>query len=368
MSIYSITSALFIPVGNLSYLLVGGYGDEQGRGIETYTFDAGTGELQLLDQSLAIENPSYVCVDANEEFVYAVSESEERSEAHLFSLDGITGRLTYINKESVNGKASCYVSTNKGRNHLFVANYKSGSISVIPLNQYGSLLPLAQQIQDEGSSRNTERQAGPHVHAVLLSPDQRYLLYSDLGTDEVHCYEYDPKRQTPLTACSKIHIKPGSGPRHLVFANTGKHVYLVTELSADVLVFDFANGGLTHVQTISMLANGFKGEPGGGDITISPDGMFLYATNRGDANEIIVFSIDREDGRLNFLQRCSSIGKSPRNLVIEPAGGHLLVANQDSDSIVVFKIDKANGKIGGVVSIKAAEKPSCLKFLESCKQ
>ena len=365
MSVYSISPTSFIPPGYLSYLLVGGYGDEHGRGIDTCTFNTETGELHPLSQSKAIENPSYLCVDANNECVYAVSESEEGSDVHFFAIEQATGWLSYMDKQTVEGKASCYVSTNKDRNHLFVANYKSGSISVFPLNQDGSLLPLAQQIQDKGSSTNAERQEGPHVHAALLSPDEEYLLYSDLGTDEVHCYQYDANLQTPLVKCFTLNIKPGSGPRHFVFSNGGKYVYLVTELSADVLVFDFANGRLTHRQTISMLASGFEGKPGGGDITISADGNFLYATNRGDANEIVVFFINRESGQLIFLQRCSSIGTSPRNLVIAPGGDFLLVANQESDNVVVFKLDKASGNIGNIVFIMAAEKPSCLKFLNS---
>jgi 6-phosphogluconolactonase len=346
------------------YLLVGGYSDEQGRGIETYIFDCENGKLQYLKQSKAIESPSYFCCDDNNEFVYAISESENGSDAHVFSFDQATGGLTFINKEAVSGAAACYVSINKGRNHIFVANYKSGSLSVLLLKVDGSLSPVLQEIEDEGSSLNTERQEGPHVHAALLSPDQQYLLYTDLGTDEMHCCRYDTSQKAPLTLYSKIKIKPGSGPRHFVFSNDGRYVYLVTELSAEVLVLDYDNGRLKPVQTISMLADDFKGEPGGGDIRISSDGMYLYATNRGDANEIVLFSINPKDGHLELVQRCSSMGTSPRNLVIDPTGSYLLVANQESDSVVVFKLDKATGKIGDVVSIKMVEKPSCLKFVK----
>ena len=241
------------------YLLVGGYSDKRGRAIETYIFNAENGELQHLTQSRPIENPSYFCCDDNNEFVYAISESENGSDAHVFSIDGTTGALTFVNKDTVNGAAACYVSINKGRNHIFVANYKSGSLSVISLKADGSIFKICQQIQDEGSSLNTERQEGPHVHAALLSPDEQYLLYTDLGTDEVHCVKYSNQQQKPLGSYFKVNLKPGSGPRHFVFSNDGRYVYLVTELSAEVLVLDYNNGRLNVVQTITMLADDFRG-------------------------------------------------------------------------------------------------------------
>lgn len=363
MSEYSIDSISTHGSHKSFYLLVGGYSDQQGRGIETYIFDTESGELHYLKQSEAIESPSYFCCDDNNEFVYAISESENVSNAHVFSFDQATGGLTFINKETVNGAAACYVSTNKRRGHIFIANYKSGSLSVLSLKADGSILKVCQQIRDEGSSLNTERQDSPHVHAALLSPDEQYLLYTDLGTDEVHCYKYSSELQKPLKSYSKVSIKPGSGPRHFVFSNNGRYVYLVTELSAEVLLLNYNNGRLDLVQTIRMLADNFKGEAGGGDITLSFDGKYFYATNRGDANEIVVFSVNPDDGSLNISQRCSCMGTSPRNLVIDPTGSYLLVANQESSNVVVFKLNSATGQIGNVVSIKAVQEPSCLKFL-----
>jgi len=346
----------------LFYLLVGGYGAVEERGIESYIFDAKNGMLTYLNQSQPVDNPSYLCCDTDSELVYVVSENENGSNAHAFSVSRESGMLAFINKEPLEGAAACYVSINKGRNHIFIANYKSGSLSVLPLNTDGSLLPLAQHIQDEGSSLNTERQDGPHVHAALLSPDEKYLLYTDLGTDEIYCYRYNAVQKAPLSLHAKIQIKPGSGPRHFVFSNDGRRIYLVTELSAEVLVLDFSDGSLNLLQTISMVAEGFGGERGGGDIRLSADDRLLYATNRGDANEIVVFSVNQEDGRLHLVQRCSSMGLSPRNLAIDPTGSYLLAANQDDGRIVVFKLDNVTGKIGDVVNIQSAEKPSCLIF------
>lgn len=345
------------------YLLVGGYTGEKERGISVYSFNTQPTMLTYLGQSTYIDNPSYFCVDSTGQFVYSISEIEEFAAVYAYSFEHTTGELTFINKQLASGAASCYVTVNKARNNAFVANYKSGSLCVLPVNNDGSLLPLAQHIQDKGGSINSERQEGPHVHAAMLSPDEHYLLYTDLGTDKIYSYSYQGIQQIPLTLHSVTQVKPGSGPRHMAFSLDGQYLYVVTELSADVFVFGNNAGHLTHVQTITMLADGFQREPGGGDIVLSTDGLFVYASNRGDANEIIVYAVDQSNGTLTFLQRQSCMGKSPRNLVISPNGDHLLVANQESNNIVVFKRDSDTGILGGVALEIETDKPSCLKFI-----
>jgi 6-phosphogluconolactonase len=346
-----------------SYLLVGGYTTGDDRGIIVYSFDRANKTLNYLSQSSVIENPSYLCIDGSGRYVYVVSEKEEEGEVYAYIFEPETGQLTFKNKQPVHGGAPCYVSVDEERRHIFTANYKSGSLAVLPLNDDGSLQSLKQLIQDEGDSVNAERQEGPHVHTAFLSPDGQYLLYTNLGTDQIHCCRYETTLQSPLEPVTVTNVKPGSGPRHLDFSKDGKHFYVVTELSGDVLVFDYNAGNPQFIQMVTMLAEDFEGEAGGGDIHVSPNGLFVYASNRGDANEVVVFSINQQDGKLTFVQRNSCMGKSPRNLVIDPTGAYLLVANQDSNNIVAFALDQLNGMIGEIIFTEITDQPSCLKFV-----
>jgi len=345
------------------YTLIGGYTGDNDRGIEVYSFDPNTGKLSYISQSPDVESPSYLCVDTTGKFVYAVSEQQHYGEAYAYSFDHHNAQLKFINKQAVNGTAACYISVDTKRKHVFVTNYQSGSLAVLPVNDDGSLLPLRQHVQKTGSSVDVERQDGPHLHTAFLSPDEKHLLFTDLGTDEIHSSRYHSEAHLPLSSVSVTGVKPGSGPRHVDFSKDGRFVYVVTELSGDVLVHEYNDGHLKLIQTISMLTNNFKGEAGGGDIIMSPNGLTLYASNRGDANEIIAYSIDQQTGWLTYLQRKSCGGKSPRNLSINPAGNYLLVANQESDNVSVFDLDTETGKIGNNVYQLLTTQPSCIKFI-----
>ncbi|RVT96459.1 lactonase family protein [Mucilaginibacter limnophilus] len=346
------------------YLLIGGYRSAK-KGIEVYNFNADNGALDYISQSGGIENPSYLCLDSACKHVYAVSEREDGGEVHAYEFDKQTARLTLINKESVYGEAACYISIDEKQKHIFIANYKSGSISVHPIGDDRSVLPLIQQIQDYGSSADPDRQEGPHAHAVMQTPDQGFVIFTDLGTDKIRLLTYSQTETQPLSDGQDISITPGSGPRHIAFSVDNKYLYIITELTAEIFVFSYNDGNIDHIQTVSLLSEGFNGEPGGGDILLSANGLFLYATNRGDANEIAVFSVDPETGMLNFLQRCSSNGKSPRNISISPTGKHLLVANEEGNNVVVYSLDDRSGKIGDVLTNTVIEKPSCLKFVSA---
>ncbi|RYE17124.1 MAG: lactonase family protein [Sphingobacteriales bacterium] len=340
-------------------LLVGGYGTN----IAVYRFYAETGKLAYLSQSDDIKNPSYMCVDKTGKFVYAVSEqSGAGNEVSAFALEPKTGQLTFVNKQPVKGDAACYVSIDEDRKNIFVANYSSGSLAVLPLNKDGSILPLSQLVQGKGSGANKQRQEGPHAHGAFLSPDEKYLLHTDLGTDKIHSYRYKSSQDEPFTPASVTTVAPGSGPRHLDFSPDKKHVYVVEELTADVTVFDYDNGKLNQTQTITMLAPGFKGGVGAADIHVSPDGRYLYASNRGDVNNIVVYSIAPETGLLTFVERKPTMGRAPRNFVIDPTGNFILIANQDTNTVFVFKLDKATGQLRETASYIQIDKPTCLKF------
>jgi len=345
-------------------LLIGTYTTGSSKGIYVYRFYTETGKLAYLNEVDDVKNPSYLCVSANNKFVYAVNETGANGEVSSFTFEPKEGKLVFINKQSSGGADPCYVSVDKAQKNVFIANYSSGSLAVLPVNQDGSLAPVSQLLKDEGHGVDTSRQKSPHVHIAMLSPDEKYLLYSDLGTDKLNIERYHSSNPQPLTpaATAFASIKDGEGPRHIVFSNDKKHVYLVTEMGSAVHVFDYDNGKLKEKQAISILRSGFKGQTAGAAIHISPDGKFLYASNRLETNEISVFSIDQETGGLTLVQHVSSYGKNPRDFAIDPTGNFLVVANQSSDNIFVYRIDKSTGRLGMTgISVQIGN-PVCLKF------
>jgi 6-phosphogluconolactonase len=345
-------------------LLIGTYTKGKSKGIYVYRFYVEGARLAYLNEIDGVENPSYLTVADNNQFVYAVNEIGKKGEVSAFKFNAKQGKLEFINKQQSEGADPCYISVDKAQKNVFIANYSSGNLTVLPINKDGSLSPVSQNVQDAGTGVNKERQEGPHVHIGMLSPDEKFLLYSDLGTDKLNIQRYKASKPQPLSPASPpfVSITPGDGPRHIVFSNDKKHVYLITEMGSNIHVFDYDNGKLKEKQTVSFLAPGFKGQTAGAAVHISPDGKFLYASNRLETNDITVFAINEETGELTKVQQISTYGKNPRDFAIDPTGSYLLVANQDSDSIFVYKIDKATGKLLRVATTIEIGNPVCLKF------
>ncbi|AMR31488.1 3-carboxymuconate cyclase [Mucilaginibacter sp. PAMC 26640] len=366
-------AALLLPMATLAQkqkplpktydLVVGTYTSGSSKGISVYRFYAESGRLAYLSQADNVSNPSYLCVSSDNKHVYAVNEGSEGA-VSAFSFEPKTGLLNFINKQPTLGADPCYVSVDKANKNLFVANYSGGNISVLPLNEDGSIAPSVQTMRDPGHGPNAERQEKAHVHTAVLTPDEKYVLYTDLGNDKINITRYKPGKSNPLTPASPafVNVAPGAGPRHIDFSIDKKTLYLITEMGSSVIAFDYDNGKLKQKQTVTLLPDGFTGTTGAADIHISPDGRFLYASNRGDANDISVFSVNSENGMLTFIDRKTTNGKGPRNFVIDPTGSFLLVANQRSDIVYVYRLDKNTGKMMNVVSKIDIGNPVCLKF------
>lgn len=343
------------------HLLIGTYSSEDNvNGIHVYRFNTGSGGFSTTLPVTELGNASYLAVSKDRKNVYAVSEGNGGS-VNAFAFDAETGKLTAMNSASAAGP--CYVSVDDQSKAVFVGNYGGGSVISVPLQPDGSFAANVQTIQHEGKSVVTDRQEKPHVHSVVLSPDSRYLLVPDLGTDKVYQYSVNVSNAEVLApaAVPFTEVAPGGGPRHLVFHPNGKFAYLVLELEAAVAAFDYKDGKLTHKQTIPMAAADFTGEVSGADIHVSPDGKFLYASNRGEANEITVYSIGKT-GELIVAGRQSVLGKTPRNFVIDPSGNFLLCANQNSNEVVIFKRDSKSGLLTPTGQRISVIKPVCLKF------
>lgn len=347
------------------YLIVGTYTNEaKTNGIHVYSFDVQNGKVTEKSVTTDIANPSFVAVSKDGNNLYAVSEARDGKGIYAYGFDRTTGQLTFLNSGYVGGNGPCYVTVDEKKQWVFTANYGGGSLSATRLNTDGSLSEDTQFIQHEGHSVNSNRQDKPHVHAVVLSPDERFLLVPDLGTDQVNVYRFNPADRQPLTPANPgfASVNPGGGPRHLAFHPNAKFAYLVLEMEGAVVAFDYKDGKLTEKQRISMLAPGFDGKVGAADIHISPDGKFLYASNRGEANDIAIYSIGK-DGKLAVVGRESSGINNPRNFAIDPTGTFLLVANQNGNDITIFRRNRKTGMLSSTGKTIKVDKPVCLKFV-----
>jgi len=322
-------------------LLVGTYTNTgKSEGIYAYEVDVNTSTFTQKSVAAGITNPSFLTLTPDSKFLYAVSENGENSIVSAFSFEGKTAKMTLINQSPAKGLDPCYVSASK--NHVFTANYNSGSLSVLGRKADGALTSVLQQIQHTGSSINTERQNEPHVHQVLFSPDKKYLITNDLGTDQVIVYKYNSKADSGiLTPWDTLSVKPGSGPRHAVFSKNGKRLFVLHELDGTVSVLKIQNGRLSLIQEMTVMRKENK-KAGAADIHLSPDGKFLYASNRAPSTTITCFSVAK-DGMLEFKQQISSGGNGPRNFALTPDGQYLFAGNQYSDTIVIFKRDVQTG-------------------------
>lgn len=349
------------------HLLIGTYSNaEKTNGIHVYQFNSETGEFKTTLPATIQSNASYLAISKDRKNVYAVSESGQgNGSVNAYTFDAASGKLTFMNSVNSQGDHPCYVSVDAQKKFVFIGNYSGGNLLSVPIKADGSLSEDVQNIKHEGSSVVKDRQDKPHVHSVVLSPDQQFLMVPDLGADKVFQYKVDVSKTQALTPAASpfAAVKPGGGPRHLTFHPNGKYAYLILELEAGVAVFDYKDGNLTHKQTITMMKPGFTGGVSAADIQVSPDGKFLYASNRKDANEIAIFSIGK-DGTLKAAGHQSVLGQIPRNISIDPTGNFVLAANQNSNDIVIFKRDSKTGLLTPTGTKISIEKPVCLKFVE----
>jgi len=351
-----------------SYLFVGTYTPPRGNGdgISVYEFNPNDGSVKFISK-VACENSSYLSISNNKKFVYAVNQNAaiKPNGVSAFSFNATNGTLRFVNSQLVNAEGPCYINTDKKNRWLFTANYTAGSLSVLPILKDGSIDTIRQLIQQKGSSIVKERQEASHMHTALFSPDEKFLITTNLGTDKISQFEFssNSKYQPLLIDSTKdISVTPGSGPRHIAFGTSKKMMYVIQELSGNILAYSYIKNRATLVQKISTDTT-LKTDKGSADIHVSNDGKFLYATNRGSYNNIAIYSID-EKGLLHFIALQSTYGKTPRNFTIDPSNQFLLVANQNSDNIVLFKRDIATGLLQQTgVEIKVGS-PVCLKMIE----
>ncbi|MEJ7625249.1 MAG: lactonase family protein [Ferruginibacter sp.] len=347
-------------------LLIGTYSGSGSKGIYVYRFNSTTGKSSWLSNTDSVINPSYLSLSPGNKFVYAVNETggNDPGKISAFAFGKNSGSLRFLNQQLSGGDHPCYISIDKANKWVFVSNYNGGNVSAFRVNKDGSLKPHSQLIQNTGSSIIKPTQERPHVHATLFSPKQDFVFVTDLGTDQVFSYKFKPSDTVPLEPMIPpfVNSVAGSGPRHLTFHPNKKFAYVIEELSGTVAVYKYNAGTLFPLQRLSTHPSNYSGKIGSADIHISPDGKFLYTSNRGESNTIAIFSIYKKTGMLTAAGHQSSKGRMPRNFAIDPTGNFLLAANLETNNIVVFKRNKKTGKLTDTGEEIKIPKPVFLLF------
>ena len=345
-------------------LYVGTYTQRDSEGIYIFRFDTESGSLRRQAVVAGHDNPSFLALHPAGEILYAVNEDLEAGQVSSFAIDRESGGLTFLNRQPTYGAAPCHLAVEPGGATLVVANYYSGNVVVYPLNADGEIGEFLANIQHHGSGPNQERQEAAHAHSATISPDGNRVYVADLGIDKVMIYRIVGGR---LEANDPDHtpVHAGAGPRHFDFHPNGRFAYIINELDLTVTAcaYDADSGALTPLQTCSTLPDGVVDRSGYScaDIHVSPDGRYVYGSNRGH-DTIAIFSVDQESGRLTAAGHASTRGRTPRNFTLDPTGAWLLAANQDSDDISVFRRDADSGQLTPVGETVWAPMPVCLLF------
>jgi 6-phosphogluconolactonase len=350
-----------------SFVYVGTYEGGGGRGI--YLFErVGTGlAWKPLGLAAELPNASFLAVDAKRHLLFAVGESRTGGGVSAFSFDPASGKLTALNRQSSRGAGPCHLALAPGSSHVVVANYGSGSVAVLPIDEGGSLSEASDVEQHAGSGPNAQRQDGPHAHCVTFSPDGSRVYVCDLGIDKVMIYKFDAAAGT-LTANDPpfAELAPGAGPRHMVFGKDGRFAYVLNELDSTVTTFayDAASGGLKTIGSTTTLPAGFDGENTTAEIAVHPSGKFLYASNRGH-DSIAGLVIDESTGLPTLLEHQPTGGRTPRHFAIDPAGEVLIAENQGSGTMKMFRINAVSGLLTATREMIETPTPVCLVFVRA---
>ena len=372
-----LAALLILSAGQLSFakhylMYVGTYTNAGSKGVYVYRYDSDSGKLEDLGLAAETENPSFLVTDNDGKHLYAVNETQKyQGEASgaitAFGIDRKTGKLTALNQVSSHGADPCYISFDRSGKYVLVANYTGGTVAVFPVSADGKLGEATSVMEDQGPvGPNHERQERSHAHWIEASARNRFVYVADLGLDRVLIYKFDAAkgaltRGEPADAFSAV-LEPGTGPRHVAFSNDGKFMYALAEMDSSVTAFANDNEKYRSIQKISALPQGFSGKNDAAEIVMHPNGKFLYTSNRGD-DSIAVFAVDHASGKLTFTDRTATGGKTPRNFAVDPAGTHLLAANEETGNVVEFAIDAQTGKLTNTGEVAKVASAVCVVFV-----
>ncbi len=371
--ILSFTPMLFIGAcssPDLECLVyIGTYTGHGSDGIYAYRFNAVKGDVSSIGLVAKTENPTFMTIDQDGRFLYAVNEVDSFRNASsgavsVFVIDRESGKLDLLQQVPSLGAGPAHLSLDKSGRYLLVANYNGGNVAAFPVKKDGTLGSYTAFIQDVGSGPDASRQAGPHAHFIGVVRNNRFAMVADLGIDKVLIYRFDSiNGSLTKSDVGSIALNPGDGPRHIAFAPSGNLVYVVNELTSTVSTFSFEGetGKMQLLETVSTLPDNASGSNTTAEIRIDATGRYLYVSNRGD-DSIVVFSI-KPDGKLIPMEWVPTEGKGPRHFEIDPTGQWLFVANQNSNSMKLFRIDQTNGRLIQTNQLIEQVSPVCVQFL-----
>jgi 6-phosphogluconolactonase len=344
---------------------VGTYTDTTSRGIYRFTLDLETGVATTPVLAGTATNPSFLALHPNARFLYAVGEIESfegrrSGVVSAFAIDPRTGDLTLLNQQPSEGTGPCHLVVDGAGKNVLVANYGGGNVAVLPIGADGRLARATSVQAHEGRGPNPSRQEKPHAHGIYLDAAGQFAFSPDLGSDRVYVYRFDAARGT-LEPHSTAAPPPGSGPRHLAFDPSGRRAYVINELLSTITAFSYdpARGALDPLQTVPTLPAGWSGANTTAEVVVSPDGRFVYGSNRGD-DSLAVFRVDAATGRLTAAGHVPAGGKTPRHVTIDPTGLWILAGHQGSGTIGVLRLDPATGLPALTGSPVKVDEPVCL--------
>lgn len=345
---------------------VGTYtGNGKSAGIYSFRFDPQTGKTRDLKLAAPVTNPSFLAIHPDGKHLYSVSETDGAGGVSAFEINVADGTLKHLNATSTQGGSPCHLVVDKTGKFVLAANYGGGSVCSIPIREDGTVGEVACFVQHSGKSVNPQRQEAPHAHSINLDAANKFAFAADLGLDQVlvYCFDEQTGALTPNDP-PFIAIAPGSGPRHFAFHPSGKYAYVINEilLTMTAMSYDAARGRLTEIQTVPTIPVAVKPEYSTAEVVAHPSGKFLYGSNRGH-DTIAVFKIDQASGKLTRIQNEPTRGKTPRNFAVDPTGGYLFAENQDSGTVVVFLINQDDGTLHATGDVLEVGMPVCIRML-----
>jgi len=351
------------------YVYIGTYTGPKSQGIYVYKLSSATGKLTPLGLAGQAESPSFLAIDPQHKYLYAVDEisnydGKKTGGVSAFAIDRATGKLRPLNSVPSGDPGPCHVTVDHTGKYVFVANYEVGSVAAFPILADGSLGKASAFLPHTGHSVDPKRQEASHAHSIYPSPDNRFVVSADLGTDKIYVYRFDATKGT-LTPNDppSASVPAGTGPRHFAFAPNGKFAYAIEEMGSSLTAFsyDAAHGVLHALETVSTMPKDYKGYNDCAELFMHPSGKFLYGSNRGH-DSITVFAIDPVKGTPTPVQYVPTEGKTPRGFGIDPTGSYLVAGNQDTNSLVVFRIDAQTGHLTPTGQKEDVQSPVCVIF------
>lgn len=347
-------------LGNKLIGYAGTYTRESSKGIYRFILDTEKGQLSEVEVAAEVGSPTYLAISNDRKHLYSVAQKDELGGVAAYEINSESGELQYINEQLAAGAPPCHLEVTGS--DLVTGNYHAGIVDLFQVNEQGGVEAKSFAVQHEGNGPH-ERQESPHVHYTAHTPDGKFIVVADLGTDELVTYKIEGKE---LVKVHTLDVKAGSGPRHITFHPNGKTAYLLTELASEVLVLDYdaTQGRFTEKQSIRAIPEDFTETNDAGAIHMSSDGKFIYTSNRGH-NSIAVFSVNEETHELTFVEHTPTGGEWPRDFMIDPSDAYLVVANQHTGNLVLFSRDQETGKLTQLDSEVAVPEAVCVKFLKT---